>query len=343
MNAETPTLNLIECGTFLRFWMEVTDSTHVTLVAIVSDEQQTTTATFERGDMDAASDWIGKHQGTGCNIYFQPNETAPGCSRKPGKAEMVAALCRFADVDPQDDSFRSEDERVRLMRLAEHLSKDPDLPPTVIIDSGSGIQIIWAVEREAPLSPDVIARVEGETKAIEEALGAGGTQNVDRLLRLPGTVNCPNRKKRSLGRKVTSARLICSAANMYSTDQAACLADRIAAGLVDTDLVRPHAAKTNPGTHAADADVAALVKAMEAAGAANITQMEDLPFGLHERLQVALAARKPFADRWAGMIDDLSEAGRDSSRSGADMSLAAMARAGPLSNCTKSPQNQAGR
>jgi Mesyanzhinovviridae DNA primase len=143
--------------------------------------------------MDAASDWIGKHQETACNIYFEPNETAPGCSPKPGKAEMVATLCRFADVDPQDNLFPLKDERFRLTRLAEHLSKDPGVPPTAIIDSGSGIQIIWAVEREAPLSPDVIARVEGETRAIEDALGAGRTHNVDRPLRLPGTVNFPNR------------------------------------------------------------------------------------------------------------------------------------------------------
>ena len=42
---------------------------------------------------------------------------------------MVAALCRFADVDPLDKQFPLADERNRLAQLADSSSRDPDVCP----------------------------------------------------------------------------------------------------------------------------------------------------------------------------------------------------------------------
>lgn len=44
--------------------------------------------------------------------------------------------------------------------------------------------------------------------AIAKALGGDNCHNVDRLLRLPGTINMPNAKKRAAGRVPTLARII---------------------------------------------------------------------------------------------------------------------------------------
>ncbi len=82
MNAQAPTLDLAECLRFLRFWSEVTGTPHITLVAIEPD-RGTHTATFAGNDGDRAGHWIAEHQGAGRNIYFQPNETPPGCASKP--------------------------------------------------------------------------------------------------------------------------------------------------------------------------------------------------------------------------------------------------------------------
>ena len=127
MNAETPMLDMAECGQFLAFWMEVTGVAHVTLVAIVPDGK-TTTLTWGRGD-ERTLPWIETMQNNGCNIYFQPNETHPGCTRKPAKAEMVAILCRHADMDPVLPEFTLEEERDRLRQLAEFLRDDPQAFP----------------------------------------------------------------------------------------------------------------------------------------------------------------------------------------------------------------------
>jgi putative DNA primase/helicase len=327
MNADTVTFDTEECEQFIQLWMELTEAPHVTLVSIVPD-RQTMTCTFERGDLEAAKSWIAEQQKNGSNVYFQPNETHPGCAKKPSKQDMTAALCRFADIDPLDDQLPFADERARLEQLATHLGADPNFPPTAIIDSGNGMQPIWAVSREQ-LSPSSVTRIEGETKALENALGAGGTHNIDRLLRLPGTINFPNARKRALGRSVSRARLIHCGANVYTVAQAATLPAHLAAYFSATDFVRLRPQKSDGQTAAGvgDRKLAALVAELLALGAAGISQADHLPAGLFGRLQRALKARKRLADRWAGLVDDLSEAGRDSSCSGVDMSLAGMLKA----------------
>jgi hypothetical protein len=206
MNVSTPTYDLTEIAQFVTFWMTVTGVGHITLVAILPDGP-TTTCTFLRADNHGMSTWIGDAQRAGRNIYFQPNETFPDCASKPAKSSMMAGLSRFADIDPAD-GFPLAEERNRLERLADHLDADTIYQPTVIIDSGNGAQVIWATAREV-LSPQIVARIEAETKAIEASLGAGGTHDITRLLRLPGTVNFPNAAKLARGRGVGRARVLC--------------------------------------------------------------------------------------------------------------------------------------
>jgi hypothetical protein len=323
-----PTLNTAECLQFTRFWAEVTGVKHITLVAIVPDGG-TTACTFAHGDK-RLGEWIKARQETGCNVYFQPNETRPDCASKPGKADMQAALCRFADIDPCDGDHSYTDERDRLKKLADNLAADPEFPPTAIIDSGNGMQPIWAVKRLA-LSPAAIARIEGETKAIEDALGAGGTHNVDRLLRLPGTVNFPNKKKLALGRVTSRARLIFSAPNLLTETQAVGLATHLSARLPSTGLVRPKPVKADkvgrePSGQTGDDEqrVTALITQLRDAGAAQVFNVSDLSAPLRKRLQAALTERKQLACRWAGEHDDLTDEWKDDSRSGADFSLASM-------------------
>ena len=326
MSTEAPAVDLAECGQFVQFYMDVTGTHHVTLVGIIPDGA-TTARTFSYDD-ERMADWITRHQQNGCNVYFQANETKPDCAKKPAKGELISALCRFADIDPLDDLFPFADERHRLGRVAAYPIEDPDFPPTALIDSGNGLQPIWAVERE-PLTAESISRIEAETKAIEEVLGAGGTHNIDRLLRLPGTVNFPNRKKLSLKRCVSRARLIHCGSNVYTPVQAAALSNHLATRLAGTGLVRLKSRKAadKPNARTGDTDVTALMEKLREVGAEKITSVDHLPLALRDRLDGALTARKRLADRWAGLVDDLTETGQDPSRSGADMSLAAMLKA----------------
>lgn len=329
-SSATPDLHV--CNTFIKFWLERTGAPHITLVAIVPDGP-TTTTTYSLGHLGDALDWIEKCQLNEKNVYFQPNETPFGCVSKPRKSTMVAALTRFADIDPLDAEIPLKEERARLSRLAVALAEDQEFPPTAVVDSGNGLQLIWVVERE-PLSAEAIDRIEAETRDIEAALGAGGTQNIDRLLRLPGTVNFPSAKKRRLGRGVSHAKLIHCEPITYSAAQAAALGPHFDARFADSDLVRRKPKKgvsantTNPKS---DGDVAALIGELRSAGAERIGSVESLPLFLKLRLLAQLSSRNRLSDRWSGLVDDLTERGLDDSRSAADFSLAAMLKAAGFS------------
>jgi hypothetical protein len=153
------------------------------------------------------------------NLYFSVNPTRTAMSRKAAKVDIAAIEYLLADLDPRDD----ESPEAAKARYRENLRGDPT--PTVIIDSGNGIQALWRLSEpivlpelitdergQRSLSPEafkIIADVEERNKALIERLGGdAGTQNIDRILRLPGTMNLPNAKKRKAGRVPCPTRLI---------------------------------------------------------------------------------------------------------------------------------------
>ena len=143
------------------------------------------------------------------------------------------------------------------------------------------MQPLWVIERE-PLSPAAITRIECETKSIEDALGAGGTHNIDRLLRLPGTVNFPNQEELRRGRGVTRARRILSRPECLHSRPSGSTCRTFANSPGRTDLIRPKRKKTggNSNTEADDTKVAALIEDLRGTGADKIFRLDDLPAAL---------------------------------------------------------------
>ena len=77
-------------------------------------------------------------------IYWTVNACKPDLAKKATKADVEWLLGIWGDLDP----VKGRDlpiERERLLRLAEELMALP-WPPTVIIDSGGGIQPLWRLE-----------------------------------------------------------------------------------------------------------------------------------------------------------------------------------------------------
>ncbi len=289
-------------------------------------------------DPTLAVAWIETQQGR--NVYFEPNETQRGCARKPTKGAIVAAMARHVDIDPCDGEFPFAEERGRLLKLAAVLAAAPDAAPTFIINSGNGIQCLWITHRKSN-SAAVTERVESENAAIAAALGGDAVFNIDRMLRLPGTLNIPGATKLARGRQVARAHVLSNNdRRIYTDDEAATLGARLERLVAGTGLVRPSRGTKRPsagaggtegaagaaegdGAEGAGGDAEALIEELRAAGAERITDEGGLPSVLKMKLAAALAANGALAERWAGSMDGLAKAG---DRSAFDFSLAALAK-----------------
>jgi putative DNA primase/helicase len=187
------------------------------LTAIIPDGP-TTTQSFEASDEAGAIRFIKSTNHAGQNVYFTGNSCGrPG--RKPKKADMTGAIMLHADSDPRDDET-IEAAKKRIM--AAYVAHDP--PPSLIVDSGNGLQGLWLLEREfvfqkltsAPNSKAYdeevqmrVAPIEDRNRALAIATDAPpGTHNADRLLRLPGTINFPNEKKKAQGRITRQSSIV---------------------------------------------------------------------------------------------------------------------------------------
>ena len=157
---------------------------------------------FPPGDDAALRVLLDAAQGK-LNVYFQPNTATHGLT-KAAKEDIREIRCLHVDADFKDFDC---DEATVLERLR---SVDP--PPTVIVFSGGGYQAEWLLETPIPVPNGThpeCQRIEGMNAEIAKIVGAAsGCQNIDRLLRLPGTVNVLSTKKRAKGRKPASAYLV---------------------------------------------------------------------------------------------------------------------------------------
>lgn len=177
------------------------------LTAIPPDGGRTRTKTFTAGQGPEMREWIDGWQGK-WNLYFTVNRTSGAVTNKPNKSDMAAAVGLHVDVDPRPgEPLDSERERA-LEMLREFEPK-----PTAIIDSGGGYQGFWMLEEPFELEgePDDETRhlpIEERNLKIETDLQGDACHNIDRIMRLPGTINVPGEKKRKNGRVPALARVV---------------------------------------------------------------------------------------------------------------------------------------
>jgi hypothetical protein len=141
------------------------------------------------------------------NLYFHVNPIIrTAVAKKAEKTDIAALDFLHVDVDPRSGEDFDE-ERARILGLLTTHRPDGIPAPTVIINSGGGYQALWRLAQPIPINGDVALAEEAErwNRALEHMCGADNCHNCDRILRLPGTTNWPNRKKRDKGRTPTQA------------------------------------------------------------------------------------------------------------------------------------------
>lgn len=156
---------------------------------------------------DAAAAWVLEKNETGHNTYYTFNEVAPGHRplSKPSKDDITAICGAHCEVDPKGEGSYAN-RRNRLLNGQKNEIEAAE--PTYLVDSGNGLQALWLSEE--PLSITQTALVEGANLGLIQRFGGDpGTQNIDRLLRVPFTKNYASQKKLGYGYpKTTKAKLL---------------------------------------------------------------------------------------------------------------------------------------
>lgn len=168
-----------------------------TLTAIPVDGGKLNTVTFTSEQTDKLEEWLTKN-GEGHNIYFSVNPCLEAVSKKASREDIRAVEYLHVDVDPR----AGEDLETEQARILEKL-KAFKPKATCIIFSGGGYQAFWRLEEAFAVDGDIAKAEEAKryNMQLEMILGGDNCHNVDRIMRLPGTMNRPNAKKRKKGRK----------------------------------------------------------------------------------------------------------------------------------------------
>jgi hypothetical protein len=170
------------------------------LTAISPDRTSINTRTFGPDRLKELKSWLKEHNGKN-NLYFHVNPTIRELSKKANREDVAALAWLHVDIDPRAGEDLEEEQARALGLLRDKLPKGVP-PPTCIIFSGGGYQGFWRLEEPLKIDGDLGRAEEAKlyNLQLEITFGADNCHNVDRIMRLPGTINVPDAKKRSKGR-----------------------------------------------------------------------------------------------------------------------------------------------
>lgn len=151
--------------------------------------------------VEALRPWIAGATGK-LNVYFCPNRLRTAMGRKASKDDVAALACFHVDIDPRD-RHDPQAERARIRADLEASSPRP----SVIIDSGNGFQAFWKLRRPIPVSGNAEV-LEATNRRVADYFAADSCHTLEHLMRLPGTINVPDARKRAKGRTETRAVLV---------------------------------------------------------------------------------------------------------------------------------------
>lgn len=149
-------------------------------------------------DTEGALDGAAAANINGYNVYWTVNYARPGLDKKPSKHDIRAARFVHVDIDPPKSGGAFD--KVAIAAAMTEI----EAPPSFIIDSGGGLQAFWRLDQPC----ENMASIEGINTQVRDYFEADACQNIDRLMRLPGSVNYPDKKKQMRGRVPALARFV---------------------------------------------------------------------------------------------------------------------------------------
>jgi len=176
-----------------------------TLAAINPDKDGSPPICATPEKLSAANNWISDRSDR-LNIHFTVNPCKTALNRKPAETDIATFTFAHVDCDPLPGEAASNARRRHRQAL-----NALRWQPTFIWDTGNGVAALWQIDTPIELIDEAtIERCKAVNIGLIQALGgkAAGVdncQNLDRLLRMPGTINIPGPRKRAAGRTVEVA------------------------------------------------------------------------------------------------------------------------------------------
>jgi hypothetical protein len=159
------------------------------------------TRTFYPNDQDSVVDWLKEYSGGDYNIYFSVNPPNREMHKKAERTDIKSLCYLHVDLDPRaGENIYQEQERIENLLLNERPAGVPE--PTMVTFSGGGYWGFWRLDNPTDIDGDEQLYEEAKlyNLQLELLFGADSCHNVDRIARLPGTVNYPDKRKAAKGR-----------------------------------------------------------------------------------------------------------------------------------------------
>ena len=159
---------------------------------------------FKPGQEAELLSWL-EREGAAKNVYFMVNPHLGAFHAKADRENVATMDWLHVDIDPRPGEDIAE-EQVRALKLLQEFKP----APTVIVFSGGGYQGFWKLREPMRIDgqPAAYDEAAAYNKQLEVTFGADHCHNVDRIMRLPGTINRPDDKKRKKGRVEALAKLV---------------------------------------------------------------------------------------------------------------------------------------
>jgi len=185
-----------DCETIKHFFESIIFAHHEkAYVYAIKEGTNVKSYSFRLSNLDDAIEWI-DHANISekRNIYFSLN--LHDCPTKPKKQHITELVAFHVDVDmPPAIASGTINERKKWISETEEKFDDP----ASLIYSGNGVQAIWSLCVPHVVTVDNLPILEQHNAQFAAKYNGDHCHNIDRILRVPGTVNWPNKKKTMAG------------------------------------------------------------------------------------------------------------------------------------------------
>jgi hypothetical protein len=208
-NTEQDTDGVDEAVEFLKQW----PGDVANVCAIMPDGGRPIALTVDKNDpnqMGNLAKQLRRGIEAGRGLYFYGNGLSVRLGlacQKADEREVNTLYCFHVDADvPKGIKDEAEFQKAKT-ELLERVRSDAQ-PPSVIIDSGNGFGLFWLLAGPVEVTDANREQFRSINRALAAKVDGDNCYNLDRVMRLPGTINYPSKTKRARGRTVVPTKLV---------------------------------------------------------------------------------------------------------------------------------------